>query len=774
MNLVNGLRVVEDKVNNTEISYPNYISQPITPIEQPVQQKRRYVPLVGSLFNRNTQPTNSNIPLEAEQKYDPMTNSVITIFYQMNTKNESFIFMHRYLKARGIKNNKFHLLLYDQDLANVDPYDPTLPIYMKQKIFVECQRNFFYYIREVVRVQSQGGPYVRYKLDRGNLALNFCLTLNLNIYQEQPRQTGKTVGTEVWFSWVYNFGSRNANMVFLNKKHDDAKRNLNDVKQLIEALPSYLRFDQAFGVDGKKLKARNTVQYVQHKINFNKIEALPMARNRTNAISLLRGRTITNCWLDESAFFQYLEESLQNAMPALTRAFANCKANGAPHGLILTSTPGFLSTEEGKYMYDLKCNMTPFSELWYDKTLQELTQILNSNEKSIFVYIRTTYQQLGYSEQWFKDRVREQNQKWTDIRREFLLEWATSAENCPFTQEQLRNVARFVKQPKKQIYIGNYLFNLYDEYSPRIIPIIGVDVAAGYSKDSSAISCIDSTTTKLFADFNCNYINPVELGKVIYQLVTCHMPNALVVIERNGVGTGCVASLMKSRIKNNLYYEVKERVIEEQLGGGKRLGKKKQWTKVYGLDNTKLVREQLMDLLTERVENHYDKFISPIISEELKNLEVKKTGKIDHSANSHDDSVFSYLLSLYPLYYGKNVRENWNIKIPTLTTAQEDAEEIFQDFEATEGVNISSDLEFVDNDMVNDQLKQLNNKSKLYQEFIDQQHNDNQEALKELLQTKLGRQAYAEKWNIPLESLEDQNSQYDMTNIINSFYHEKK
>ena len=107
----------------------------------------------------------------------------------------------------------------DKDLDGVDPYDPNLPLFMKQKIFIECQRNFFYYIREVIRIQSQGGPYVPYELNRGNLALNFCFTLNLNIYQEQPRQTGKTVGAEAWYSWVYNFGSRNANMVFLNKKH---------------------------------------------------------------------------------------------------------------------------------------------------------------------------------------------------------------------------------------------------------------------------------------------------------------------------------------------------------------------------------------------------------------------------------------------------------------------------------------------------------------------------------------------------------------------------
>ena len=84
-------------------------------------------------------------------------------------------------------------------------------------------------------------------------------------------------------------------------------------------------------------------------------------------------------------------------------------------------------------------------------------------------------------------------------------------------------------------------------------------MAAGYSKDSSAISVTDSVTTKLVADFNCNYINPVDLATVIYNLVLNHLPNSLVTIERYGVGTGTLAKLMKSKIRNNLYYEIKER-----------------------------------------------------------------------------------------------------------------------------------------------------------------------------------------------------------------------
>ena len=764
-----GVTIVNDDSDNSDVNYSIRENlNNMNPIPDNSTSRKRYIPLVGTLFSKQK----NNETVQSDTRCDA-TGNYVTVYYQMNTLNKSFLEMHYYLKARGIKNNKFHLLLYDRDLANVDPYDLSLPTYMKQKIFVECQRNFWYYVREVVRVQSQGGPYVRYRLDRGNLALNFCFTLNLNIYEEQPRQTGKTVGTNVWFSWVYNFGSRNANMIFLNKKHDDAKRNLNDLKNIIKALPSYLRFDQAFGIDGKKLKATNTVQYLQHKINFNKIEALPMARNRTSAISLLRGRTVTNCWIDESAFFQYLEESLQNGMPALTTAFRNCKQNGAPHGLCLTSTPGFLTTEEGQYMFDLKNKMTPFSELWYDFSLQKLTETLNANEKSIFVYIRTTYQQLGLSEDWLKERIKEQNQKWTDIRREYLLEWATSSENCPFTQDELRNVERYVRNPIKQIYISNFLFNIYSEINPREKTLIGVDVAAGYSKDSSAISVTESSTTKLVADFNCNYINPVDLGNVIYTLVTNYLPNSLVTIERNGVGTGTLAQLMKSRIRNNLYYEIKERTIEERLGFGTKSNKRKQITKVYGVDNSKDVRERLMDLLTDRVRDHYDKFISPILLEELKNLELKKTGRIDHSANSHDDGLFSYLYSIYPLYYGKNVRENWHIDIPTLRTADDEAQEIFQDYTATESIGIVKDIENLDNDdMIKDQLSKLD-KTKLYQQFLAEQKAENDEAMNEILKTQIGRDAYSRQYNINKDQMGVDDSSYDMLGVINNFYSEE-
>ena len=184
-----------------------------------------------------------------------------------------------------------------------------------------------------------------------------------------------------------------------------------------------------------------------------------------------------------------------------------------------------------------------------------------------------------------------------------------------------------------------------------------------------------------------------------------------------------------------------------------------------------MVRENLMELLQDRVEDHYDKFISPIIYEELKNLEYKNNGKIDHSTNSHDDSIFSYLLSLYPLYYGKNLRENWNIKVPTLTTAGEEAEEIFNDLEATDEVNIGKQLNN-DTDLVNEQMKILNNNTMLYKQFLDQQQAENDEALAQILSSKIGRRAYSQKYNIPEDSIDDGNQTVDLSGLINSFYRE--
>jgi len=112
-----------------------------------------------------------------------------TIYSQKTTKNKSFLEMHYFLKSIGIKNNEFMLALIDPDLDGIDPYDPNLNGIYKQKVLREVMTNYWYFLREVVRLPSAGAAPMRYKLDRSNLAYNFCASLNLNIFLEAPRLT---------------------------------------------------------------------------------------------------------------------------------------------------------------------------------------------------------------------------------------------------------------------------------------------------------------------------------------------------------------------------------------------------------------------------------------------------------------------------------------------------------------------------------------------------------------------------------------------------------
>jgi hypothetical protein len=134
--------------------------------------------------------------------------------------------------------------------------------------------------------------------------------------------------------------------------------------------------------------------------------------------------------------------------------------------------------------------------------------------------------------------------------------------------------------------------------------------------------------------------------------------------------------LCKTSVKKNLYWEIKDRVIEESFSG-MHSQKRSAKVKVYGVNSDKAVRARLIEILMERVRYHKDKFVAPILHHELSAMQVKKSGKVEHSDNSHDDQVFSYLMALYVWYDGKNLAENFHIMKNTLRTdADEDLEEL--------------------------------------------------------------------------------------------------
>lgn len=466
----------------------------------------------------------------------------IRVYYQKSTSNKSFVEMSNYLKAIGIKNHRFMLTLLDPDLAGIDPHDPNLSQTYKMKVIKEVMNNFWYYLREVVRIPTSG-PASPFILNRGNLAFLYLAIMNINTILLMPRQTGKTIGAACFYVYVYNFKTQNTQISLLNKEFKDSKDNLNRIRAIRDLLPSYLRFDAVFSkVNGKKVKVPNTAIYMEHAINHNKLRTFAKARNELAAANLMRGNTFSLLWVDEYAFVPWMKTIYGNLAPAMSKAIEIAKKNNVPYGILYTTTPGFLTTDEGKYAYQVINNATRFNEGFYDLTYFQLIDLINSNKMSTFIYIQFSYQELGYTEEWFAARCKEQEYDWPLIRREYLLEWSDEAENCPFTKEELDTIQKFCKKPKKTFLIfGKYELQIYEEIPlmtnlvPKYPPIMGVDPAGGASKDFSCITMIDSRTTRVFATLRSNSISLIDLARVIEYIATYLTPNIVINVERNGV-----------------------------------------------------------------------------------------------------------------------------------------------------------------------------------------------------------------------------------------------
>jgi len=218
------------------------------------------------------------------------------IMININTNNISFLRISAELRRREVKNNKFMLELYDESLIGVDPHSERLTSMQKIAIFKECTLNVWYFLREIIRIPSDGNldgdPY---KLNLGNMSMTYLKTKNKNQIVVLPRQFGKTMGQLAYDTWVLLFAATNANIMYSNKEFKDSKESLRKIKNLKERLPRWLT-DLVADRDDKD----NEEVKLFAKKN-NKLVALAAANSDDTAEKLGRGMTSSNLHFDEFA-----------------------------------------------------------------------------------------------------------------------------------------------------------------------------------------------------------------------------------------------------------------------------------------------------------------------------------------------------------------------------------------------------------------------------------------------------------------------------------------
>lgn len=322
---------------------------------------------------------------------------------------------------------------------------------------------------------------------------------------------------------------------------------------------------------------------------------------------------------------------------------------------------GDLDTACGQEAQQLLDKTVKFTEKLYDMSDEEIHEYIDAQGKDCnkILYIEFQYYQIGETDAW----LQEMSAKIGDplvVRREILLQRLHGSSLSPYPQEDLEYIAESEQKPIDELWIMEYYkFDIYEQLNPKIPYIVGVDCSTGTNGDNNAITIINPYTVEPVAEFECSYIGETKYEQLLIELVTKHIPRAVLCIERNSVGDGIIDHLLNSTISNRLYFDKNKDLVEETNRSHesiesmlKKSASRKSFYGVYTGTNS---RDDMFAILARHVNEYKEKFKTRNIIRDLSALVRTKSGRIEAGPGFHDDSIMSYLIALYVYYHGNNL-----------------------------------------------------------------------------------------------------------------------
>ena len=548
------------------------------------------------------------------------------------TKNNSFLKVYKFLKQKGIKNNAFFLELKDETLLNVDPFDENLTDEQKQRIIIECSRNIWYFLRECVRIPGSG--INRYEANLGNIAITWCCINNLNHYCVMPRQCGKTFAEMAVMDWILYFGGKNTEMILFAQQQSNLDNNMGRIKSIRNELPSYLRFMSNKDRDGS---------IMDFKVLGNSIIKQAPGRSEESADNRGRGTSKPVMNYDEFAFIPYIKTQYQASILAQTTVARAAEKAGLPHFVSITTTAAFLNNESGIYAHDFFLDSLEFHESFYDMDIDDIKRILRNEAKRNFIAIEYQYWDLGKGDDYFEEQCKALNYDKDAIDREVLNKWKTVGTSHPLGQEAISILEKYKISPVHIAVINSiYRMKLYrdpDTIDWENTPyIIGGDCSNNVGSDYSALVVTDPYTYEVIATIRTNMYSTMLFAQMIVDLMSKYFCKGILVLERNLNGATIIDRLIE--INANLA----SRIYAPLDKNGK--------IKELGMSTTEKSRELVYgQVLKIAVDDSSDRIHDKVIIEEIKALERKRNGRIDHPDGGHDDLLISYLFTRWFLLY---------------------------------------------------------------------------------------------------------------------------
>lgn len=591
------------------------------------------------------------------------------------TTNTSFLNYASLLQQMGIKNWAWPLALHDPKLQGVNPFDPDLSTELKIRVGLEISSNPWYYLREAALVPPTSGiDPVKFRATRANIGMFWLFMNNVSFYLLQPRQTGKSVVADAIKNYLMHYRLNNSRIILVTLSQKLLIENIERIKAMRDLLPKY-----TIAVTKKDSIAKEKYTYPAR----NNSVVVAVSQNSPNgANNVVRGFTVPIIQYDEAAMVSYMDILWPAAMATGTAARDEARRKGQPYGTIITTTAGDTTSSSGKYMYDIYNGCASWTENYFDCDNREHLHTViakASQDGDIMVGATFNHLQLGYTDEWLHQKIRDLKTNDKDkIDRDYFNRWTAGGMLSPLPTDVLRDIQLSERSPLHlEITDEGYSIKWYiqkehiAEYMANNHCIIGGDSSEGVGRDATAFQVINISTLETVASISINEVDIIALARYMVKFMVKYRRTTLN-IEHKSTGGTFIETLYTElplydedpfkRIFNTIIQEP-EKYSEQYkvLMGGRSRRSPDFYTqnkKRFGFTTTGKLRtllyKEVLQVAAKRARHHiYDM----VLSGELRRLEVDTaTGRIDHTHDGHDDNVMAWMLAMYVLMFGRNLK----------------------------------------------------------------------------------------------------------------------
>lgn len=583
-----------------------------------------------------------------------------------NTTNESFKHLVYLYKKMGIKNAEFPLALYQPDLSGVDPFDETLSQDIKTRISLECQYNPWYYFRELARLPANAGTVpVRFQANRGNIAMYWSFFNHVDFGLLQPRQTGKSVSTDVLMNGLIHIWASSTDINLITKDNALRNNNVERLKEIRDLLPDYIYYPNRNDADNNEL-----ITNVRKKNNYK----TSVGRNdRIAADKLGRGLTVPIMHFDELAYISFIEISLPVALSSGSAARDEARDANQPYGNIYTTTAGNINSRDGAYAHNLMTGGAVWDEQFLDiGSSDELAKVVEKNSTGFkpLIYGAFNHRQLGKTDAWLYSKLRESASHGELADRDYFNIWTTGTEGSPLTPEEKKAIRESELEPKyTEITPDGYVVRWYideNEIEQRMRQgkfVMGIDPseALGDNGDATGMVVIDVETHDLICSGRYNETNLTRLG-IFFANMLIKWTNIIMIPEKRSSGTALLDTLFIhlhsngvdpfKRIYNKIYddpdgHRTEYHEVQKPLSGRQSYFYDR-YKRYFGFNTSGAGRHSRDALYGDALKSalrlggrrvHDKTLVNELLSLTIRN------DRIDHRAGNHDDMVISWLLT---------------------------------------------------------------------------------------------------------------------------------